>query len=328
MLCSRVVVTLLCLLLSLPVFSSEGPITIRFSHVSAEDTPKGQGALLFKRLVEERLAGKVQVEVYPDSTLFGDDQEIEALRAGKVEMLATSLAKFDKYAPKLKVFDLPFLFTNKASLERFQARPKGQQLLQSMHEQNIMGLAYWFNGMKLLAGPHPILEPVDAANLTFRVQPSPVLAAQFKALGANTVQMPISEAAEALADGRIDAVENPWSNIFTQGLNRNLPHITESNHGVVSYMLITNAGFWRKIPFKTRITLDEIINEVTFEVNRQAEALNAESKARTLASDSSRVYALTPEQQKQWREAMRPVWRAFEGEIGSDLIDEAEKASD
>lgn len=319
----------LCLSLMFPLLTlAADPIHIRFSHVSDDDTPKGQGALMFQRLVEERLGGAVTVEVYPNSTLFGDRDELQALRDGKVEMLATSLAKFDTYTSKLKLFDLPFLFNDRAALERFQKRPVGQQLLLCMQDSDIMGLAYWFNGMKLLSARQPLREPEDARGLRFRIQPSRVLEAQFKNLGADTVRMPISEVALALAKGEVTAVENPWSNLDTQQLYPHLPYITVSDHGPVSYMLLTNAKFWRKIPFSVRIQLDEIITEVTFAVNRQAEALNESSRARITAAGSSQVITLSDSQKKQWREAMRPVWRQFEGEIGADLIAEAERANE
>lgn len=320
---------LLCLALLFPLLAvgAEPLIHIRFSHVSDNDTPKGQGALMFKRLVEERLAGAVKVDVFPNSSLFGDRDELQALRDGKVEMLATSLAKFGKYTTRLKLFDLPFLFKDHAALERFQKRPAGQQLLLSMQDHDIMGLAYWFNGMKLLSAVKPLREPADAAGLRFRIQPSDVIDSQFKALGADTVRMPISEVAEALAKGDVSAVENPWSNLHTQGLYRHLPYITVSDHGPVSYMLITNAKFWRKVPFSVRIKLDEIITEVTYEVNRQADALNESSKAHIVASGRSQVISLTDAQKQHWREAMRPVWKQFESEIGADLIAEAERAN-
>ncbi|MGM3389207.1 DctP family TRAP transporter solute-binding subunit [Stutzerimonas stutzeri] len=320
---------LLCLSLASPLLAAaaEPGIHIRFSHVSDDDTPKGQGALMFKRLVEERLGGAVTVEVFPNSTLFGDGDELQALRDGKVEMLATSLAKFDAYTPKLKVFDLPFLFDDRAALERFQKRPVGQQLLLSMQDSDIMGLAYWFNGMKLLSGRQPLREPGDARGLRFRIQPSRVLEAQFKTLGADTVRMPISQVAQALSKGEVTAVENPWSNLDTQRLYPHLPYITVTDHGPVSYMLITNATFWRKIPFNQRIKLDEIITEVTFAVNRQAEALNESSRARIVAAGTSQVITLTDAQKARWREAMRPLWQQFEGEIGADLITEAERAN-
>jgi C4-dicarboxylate-binding protein DctP len=304
--------------------AQESPILIKFSHVVADNTPKGQGALMFKRLVEERLAGKIKVEVYPNSSLYGDANELEALRNNEVQLLAPSLAKFEQYTQQLQVFDLPFLFDDLDAVNRFQKRAKGQQLLRSMEKHNIVGLAYWHNGMKQLSATKPLLLPSDAAGLSFRIQPSGVLEAQFRQVGATTQKLPFAEVFVALQSGRVQGAENPWSNIYSKNLHSVQPYITETNHGVLDYMLVSNQHFWYSIPHRTRVVLEGIIDEVTYAVNHQAEAANQADRQRIEASASSQVITLDAQQREAWRQAMRPVWQQFEATIGSDVIHEAQ----
>jgi len=300
------------------------PILIKFSHVVADSTPKGQGALLFKKLAEERLPGKVKVEVYPGSSLYGDANELEALRNNEVQLLAPSLAKFEQYTKQLQVFDLPFLFDDLDAVNRFQKRAKGRQLLRSMEKQNIIGLAYWHNGMKQLSATRALRMPADAAGLSFRIQPSAVLEAQFARLGATPRKMPFAEVFKALQSGQIQGAENPWSNLYSQKLNSVQPFITETNHGVLDYMLVSNARFWYSIPHSVRVELEAIIDEVSFAVNQAAEAANRADRERIQASASSQVISLSAEEREAWRSAMRPVWQQFETAIGADVIQAAQ----
>ncbi len=300
------------------------PIVIKFSHVVAEDTPKGKGALLFKRLVEQRLPGQVSVEVYPNSTLFGDANELEALAKNEVQLLAPSLAKFEDYTKQLQVFDLPFLFDDLESVNRFQKRAKGRQLLLSMQKQGITGLAYWHNGMKQLSATKPLRMPSDANGLAFRIQSSAVLESQFAQVGASTKKIPFAEAFNALQTGTVQGAENPWSNIYSKKMHTVQPYITESNHGVLDYMLVSNSSFWFAIPHHIRTELEGIIDEVTFEVNRAAEEANQADRERIRKAGTSEIIELTPEQREAWREAMRPVWQEFEPVIGADIIKAAQ----
>ena len=303
------------------------PIVIKFSHVVAEHTPKGKGALLFKKLAEERLPGKVRVEVYPNSSLFGDGKEMEALLLGDVQLIAPSLAKFEQYTKQLQVFDLPFLFNDIKAVDRFQQSPAGQGLLKTMESKNITGLGYWHNGMKQLSANKALREPKDARGLKFRVQASAVLEEQFKAVRANPRKMSFAEVYQGLQTGVVNGAENPYSNIYSQKLHEVQKFITESDHGVLDYMLITNTKFWNGLPEDVRSELDKIIAEVTVEVNKQAEALNQGDKQRILDAKTSEIIQLTPEQRGMWRDAMKPVWTKFEGEIGTDLIKAAEAAN-
>lgn len=303
------------------------PIVIKFSHVVAEQTPKGQGALLFKKLVEERLAGKVKVDVYPNSSLFGDGKEMEALLSGDVQIIAPSLAKFEQYTPKLQLFDLPFLFNDISAVDRFQRGPEGQGLLKSMESKNITGLAYWHNGMKQLSANKALREPGDARGLKFRVQASAVLEEQFKAVRANPRKMSFAEVYQGLQTGVVNGAENPYSNIYSQKMHEVQKYITESDHGLLDYMLITNTKFWTGLPPDIKTELDKIIVEVTARVNQEAEKLNQDAKQNIIKAKTTEIITLTPEQRGKWRDAMKPVWKKFEGDIGADLIMAAEAAN-
>ena len=319
------IITLAGLVLALTATAVEAePIVIKFSHVVAEDTPKGKGALLFKKLVEERLPGQVTVEVYPNSTLFGDANELEALANDEVQLLAPSLAKFEKYTKQVQVFDLPFLFDDLEAVNRFQKRAKGRQLLRSMEKENITGLAYWHNGMKQLSATKALLQPSDAMGLAFRIQPSAVLESQFSQVGAATKKIPFAEVYTSLQNGTVQGAENPWSNIYSKKMHTVQPYITESNHGVLDYMLVSNTRFWFGIPHQLRTELEGIIDEVTFEVNRAAEEANQADRERIRKAGTSEIIELTPEQREAWREAMRPVWQEFEPVIGADIIKAAQ----
>jgi len=300
------------------------PITIKFSHVVAENTPKGQGALMFKKLVEERLAGKVEVQVYPNSSLFGDGKEMEALLLGDVQLIAPSLAKFEHYSKGVQVFDLPFLFDDIAAVDRFQQGEAGQSLLRSMEDKNITGLGYWHNGMKQLSATRMLRLPGDASGLSFRIQPSAVLEAQFGAVGATTQKIAFADVYDALRTGTVQGAENPWSNIYSKKMHTVQPYIIETDHGVLDYMVVSNTRFWMSMPHKIRFELEAILDEVSFMVNREAEELNQADRERIRKAGTSEIVTLTPEERERWREAMRPVWKEFEPMIGADIIKAAE----
>ncbi|CAD5110554.1 TRAP transporter substrate-binding protein [Zestomonas carbonaria] len=307
--------------------ADESPIIIKFAHVVAEHTPKGQGALLFKKMAEERLPGKVRVEVYPNSSLFGDGKEMEALMLGDVHMLAPSLAKFEHYAKAIQIFDLPFLFDDMAAVDRFQQGPQGQALLKSMESKGITGLAYWHNGMKQLSSNKPLYEPKDARGLKFRVQSSAVLDEQFKALRAAPRKMSFAEVYQGLQTGVVNGTENTWSNYESQKVHEVQKYMTASDHGLIDYMVITNTKFWNGLPTDIRTELDAVLAEVSVEVNRQAAELNERSRQTIVEAGTTEIIPLTPEQRAKWRDAMRPVWKKFEDEIGADLIEAAEQAN-
>ena len=303
------------------------PIVIKFSHVVADHTPKGQGAALFKKLAEERLGDKVKVEVYPNSSLFGDGKEMEALLLGDVQLIAPSLAKFEHYTKQIQIFDLPFLFNDMAAVDRFQLSPEGQALLKSMEEKNITGLAYWHNGLKIMSANKPLREPSDARGLKFRVQASAVLEEQFKVVRANPRKMSFAEVYQGLQTGVVNGTENTWSNYFSQKVHEVQKYMTESDHGLIDYMVITNTKFWKGLPDDVRSELETIMAEVSVEVNKQADELNRTAKEDIAKAGTTEIIELTPQQRAQWREAMRPVWQKFEKESGAELIQAAEKSN-
>jgi C4-dicarboxylate-binding protein DctP len=303
------------------------PIIIKFAHVVADNTPKGQGALLFKQLAEARLPGKVKVEVYPSSSLFGDGKEMEALLLGDVQLLAPSLAKFEHYAKPVQIFDLPFLFDDMAAVDRFQNGPAGRALLTSMEDKNITGLAYWHNGLKVMSANKPLHKPADARGLKFRVQASAVLEEQFKAVRANPRKMSFAEVYQGLQTGVVNGTENTWSNYHSQKVHEVQKYITMSDHGLIDYMVITNTKFWKGLPDDVRSELAAILAEVSVEVNRQADELNQSAKQDISAAGTTEIIELSPQQRAEWREAMRPVWQKFEGDIGAELIQAAEASN-
>jgi C4-dicarboxylate-binding protein DctP len=304
------------------------PMVIKFSHVVAEATPKGQGALKFKEAAERLLPGKVQVQVFPSSQLFGDAKEMEAVLLGDVQFIATSLSKFDRYTKKLQVFDLPFLFDDIDAVDRFQHSAQGKALLDSMVSKGFKGLGYWHNGMKQLSSDKDQLRrPEDVKGLKFRIQQSDVLEAQFRALGANPQKMAFSEVYQALQTGVVDGQENTWSNIYSQKFYEVQKTIAQTNHGVIDYMVLTNAGWWNKLPADVRKGLQEAMDEATAYANKLAGEINERDRKRILEAGKAKVQELSKDDVAAWRKAMHPVWKKFEGEIGKDLIDAALKSN-
>lgn len=296
------------------------PIVIKYSHVVADQSPKGQAALKFKELAEKKLPGKVVVQVFPNSQLFGDGKEMEALLLGDVQIIAPSLAKFGKYTKKLQIFDLPFLFEDIHAVDRFQDGPKGQELLNSMNAKGIKGLGYLHNGMKQLSANKPLRTPADAKGLKFRIQSSDVLEAQFKAVGANPQKLAFAEVYQALQSGVVDGTENPWSNTYTKKFHEVQKYIMESDHGVLDYMVITNAGWWDGLPADIRKALNEAMVESIRHGNKVAFDEAANFRQKVIDDKKAEVVPMTKAELAQWRTAMNPVWKRFEKEIGSDII--------
>jgi C4-dicarboxylate-binding protein DctP len=306
---------------------AQQPIVIKFSHVVAEKTPKGQGALKFKELAEKKLPGKVQVQVFPSSQLFGDAKEMEALLLGDVQLIAPSLSKFDRYTKKLQVYDLPFLFPSIEVVDKFQDGPDGQALLDSMKSKGLKGLAYWHNGMKQLSSNRDKLTvPADVKGLKFRIQSSDVLEAQFRAVGANPQKMAFSEVYQALQTGVVDGQENTWSNIYSQKFFEVQKTIAETNHGLIEYMVVTNSKWWDGLPPDVRAGLAEAMKEATAYANKLAFDINEADKKKIAEAGKAKIQPLTKQDLAEWQKAMQPVWKKFEPGIGKDLIEAALKA--
>ncbi|PLY16908.1 MAG: C4-dicarboxylate ABC transporter [Sedimenticola sp.] len=299
------------------------PIVIKFSHVVAENTPKGQMANKFKELVAERLAGKVEVEVYPNSQLFGDNKVLEAMLLGDVQIAAPSLSKFDRYTKSLQLFDLPFLFNDIDAVDRFQQSDAGQELLGAIKKKGLVGLGYLHNGMKQLSSSQPLRVPADAKDLKFRIMTSDVLAAQFEAVDAMPLKKPFSEVFTLLQTKAIDGQENTWSNIYSKKFYEVQPYITESNHGVLDYMVVTSTEFWMDLPDDIRSEVKKALDEAIALGNKVALDKSVADKQQIIDSNRSEVINLTAAERAQWVEVMKPVWKKFEEEIGQELIDAA-----
>jgi C4-dicarboxylate-binding protein DctP len=308
-------------LLAVPAWSK--PIVIKFSHVVAENTPKGQMANKFRDLVNERLQGKVEVEVYPNSQLFGDNKVLEAMLLGDVQMAAPALSKFSRYTKKLQLFDLPFLFKDIASVDRFQQSDAGKEMLNSISKKGLVGLGYLHNGLKQLSSSKPLKVPADAKGLKFRIMSSDVLAAQFKAVKATPLKKPFSEVFTLLQTKAIDGQENTWSNIYSKKFFEVQPYITESNHGLLDYMVVTSMEFWNELSDDIRAELKKAMDEAIAFGNSVALQKSLDDKQKIIDSKRSEIITLTPEERAQWVEVMKPVWKEFEGQIGKDLIDAA-----
>jgi C4-dicarboxylate-binding protein DctP len=306
-----------------PAAVSAEPMVLKFSHVVADNTPKGQAALKFKEFAEKALPGKVKIEVYPNSQLFGDAKEMEALALGDVHFIAPSFSKFGKFTKKLQVFDLPFMFQDIAAVDRFQQSKMGQDLLHSMENRNYLGLAYWHNGLSHMSTNKPLIKPEDAKGLKFRIQPSDIIQASYEGIGANIQKLAFSEVYQALQVGTVNAQENTWSNIYSKKFHEVQKHFTETNGRVIDYMVLVNLKWWKGLPADIRDGLAKAMDQATQVNNDVAAKLNDEAKKKIIASGVTTVHTLTPEQHAVWVKAFKPVWAKFEKDIGKDLIQAA-----
>ncbi|MCH7852812.1 MAG: DctP family TRAP transporter solute-binding subunit [Proteobacteria bacterium] len=304
--------------------SADAPILIKFPHVTAPATPKGQAAERFRQLVEERLAGRVLVEVYPSAQLMSDDDSLDALAFGEVQMIAVSLSKLDRLTYKFQIFDLPFLFPDIQTVENFQASDYGQELLTSMVDRKILGLSFWHNGMKQFGGPVPMRLPEAAKGLKFRIMESDVLQAQILQIGGNPQKMAFGEVYQALQTGAVDAQENTWSNIYSSKFYEVQAYVTETNHGYLGYLVAVNLDFWNSLPDDIRTELASIVQEVSIWANKQSVSINLLGRQKILESGRTEVVELTADERAIWQQAMRPVWEKFSSNIGADLIAAAE----
>jgi C4-dicarboxylate-binding protein DctP len=302
---------------------AQAPIVIKFSNVVADDTPKGKGALRFKELAEKATKGRVKVEVYPNSTLYKDKEELDALQLGSVQMLAPSLAKFGPLGVKeFELFDLPYIFPSKEVLYRVTDGPVGKKLFQKLESKGIRGLAYWDNGFKDMTANRPLHHPSDFRGLKMRIQSSKVLDAQMRALGANPQAMAFSEVYQALQTGVVDGTENTPSNIYTQKMHEVQSNMTVSNHGYIGYAVIVNKKFWDGLPPDIRTELEGAMKETTKYNNEIAKQENDKALEEIKKSGKTKVYVLNDQEKAEWRKALLPVQKQMAGRIGADLIKE------
>jgi C4-dicarboxylate-binding protein DctP len=296
-------------------------IVIKFSHVVTSDAPKGKAAEYFKRLAEKATQGKVRVEIYPNSVLYKDREELEALQLGAVQMLAPGLAKFGPLGIKdFEVFDLPYLFPNKEALRRVKHGPVGKMLLKKLQGKGLTGLAYWDNGFKVMSANKPLKMPEDFKGLRMRIQDSRVLEAQMRALGAIPEAMAFSDVYAALQKGVIDGTENPPSNLYTQRMHEVQKHVTVSNHGYLGYAVIVNTKFWNGLPADIRDKLEDAMWETTLYADRIAEEENAKALDAVKRSGKTQVHTLTAEEAAAWRARLLPVHAELETRIGKDTV--------
>jgi len=302
----------------------DGEIVVKFSHVTNTDKhPKGIAASLLQERVNDEMDGTMCMEVFPNSTLYNDNKVLEAMLQGDVQLAAPSLSKFEKFTKQFRLFDLPFMFKDIDAVDAFQASENGQALLDSMQRRGLQGLAYWHNGMKQMSANVPLLEPSDAEGLKFRVQSSDVLVAQMEAIGGSPQKMAFSEVYGALQQGVVDGQENTWSNIYGKKFFEVQDGITETNHGIIDYLVVTNIDWLNGLDADVREQFLTILDEVTTTRNKESAQVNQEAR-QAIIDAGGEVRQLTPEQRAKWVEAMKPVWEQFKDDVGQENIDAAQ----
>jgi len=316
----------LCALAFSPAAVAADPIVIKFSHVVAPDTPKGKASEKFKELAEKYTNGKVKVEVYHNSILYKDKEEIEALQLGAVQMLAPSLAKFGPLGAKeFEVFDLPYILPSKAALRAVTDGPLGKRLFVKLESKGITGLAYWDNGFKVMSANKPLRMPADFQGLKMRIQSSKVLEAQMRALGAIPQSLAFSEVYQALQTGVVDGTENTPSNEYTQKMHEVQKYTTNSGHGYIGYAVITNKKFWDGLPADIRGQLEKAMKDATVFANEIAQKENDDAMEAMRKSGRTEIIELTAEQKLAWRKALEPVYQEMAARVGQETIDEFQK---
>ncbi|MDC8758819.1 TRAP transporter substrate-binding protein [Janthinobacterium fluminis] len=307
---------------------AQAPIVIKFSHVVATDTPKGQAAERFKQLAEKATNGRVKIELYPNSQLYKDKEELEALQLGAVQMLAPSLAKFGPLGVKeFEAFDLPYIFPTKTALYNVTEGEIGKSLLKKLEPKGITGLAYWDNGFKVMSANKPLRLPADFKGMKMRIQSSKVLDAQMRTLGANPQVLAFSEVYQALQTGVVDGTENPPSNMYTQKMHEVQKHVTVSNHGYLGYAVIVNKKFWDGLPADVRGQLEKAMKEATTFEKAIAQRDNDLAMEAIKKAGKTTIYTLSVKEQAEWRRVLAPVQKDMEGRIGKELIAAINKES-
>ena len=300
-----------------------GERIIKFSFVTAETGhPKGEAASAIAKRINSEMNGKACMQLFPSSQLFDDNKVMEALLLGDVQVAAPSLAKFEAYTKKYRLFDLPFLFPDMNAVNKFSNGPKGQELLNAIEDKGYVGLSYIYNGLKHFSAKKPLLNPTDAAGLKFRVQTSDVAVAMIEAIGGNAQKLAFKEVYGALQTGVVDGQENTWSNIYTKKFFEVQDGVTETNHQLLTYLAVTSKEWLDSLPADVRSQFLTIFKEETQNANDRATAINEENKQKIIAANGV-VRQLTPEQRAQWISVMKPVWTKFEKDIGKDVIDAA-----
>ena len=301
---------------------AQSPIVIKFSHVVANDTPKGKGAIKFKELAEKYTNGKVKVEVYPNSSLYKDKEEIEALQLGSVQMLAPSTAKFAPLGAKeFEALDLPNLFASEEAYTKAMKGEVGKWLFKKLEPKGISGLAFWDNGFHMVSSNRPLLNPSDFQGLKIRISGSKIADRYFRDVGAIPQILAFSEVYQALQTGVVDGCENTASNYLTQKFHEVQKHITVSYHAHLQYAVIVNTKFWNGLPADIRTQLDKAMDEATDYTNSIARKENEDALAEIKTSGKTTLHYLTPEQRKAWQTAMAPTYQWAKSRVGSEALD-------
>jgi C4-dicarboxylate-binding protein DctP len=324
----KLTVAVLTLALGLPLTAQAAPIVIKFSHVVATNTPKGAAAEYFKKIAEERTKGRVKVEVYPNSQLYKDKEEMEMLQLGAVQMLAPSLAKFAPLGLKeFEVFDLPFIFDDYKDLHKVTQGPVGAKLLSKLESKGLMGLAYWDNGFKVMSANKPLKNVADMKGIKMRIQSSKVLDSQMRSVGAIPQVMAFSEVYQALQTGVVDGTENPPFNLYTHKMHEVQKYVTMSNHGYLGYAVLVNKKFWMGLPADIRTILEGAMKDATKYANDIAKKDNDQAMAEVKKSGKSQIITLTPAERKAWMKAMDKAHKDNAARIGNDIVQEVYKAT-
>ncbi|WP_299911962.1 DctP family TRAP transporter solute-binding subunit [uncultured Paracoccus sp.] len=307
-----------------PAKCDDGETVVKFSHVTNSDKhPKGIAAQLFADRVNAEMDGKMCVEVYPNSTLYDDDALLEAMLQGDVQLGAPSLSKFEAFTKVFQIYDLPFVFKNIAAVDEFQASEAGAAMKASMERRGILGLEFWHNGMKQLSANKPLITPEDAKGLKFRVQPSDVIIAQFEALGASAQPMAFAEVYGALQTGVVDGQENAWSNIYGQKFYEVQDGTTETNHGVLDYLVVASVDWLDSLDPAVKDQMLTILNEVTVERNGAVNDVDMAAR-QSILDAGGKIVELDDAQRQAWVDAMKPVWAQFAEGVGQENIDAAQ----
>ena len=301
-----------------------GEVLIKFSHVTNTDKhPKGIAATLLAERVNTEMNGKACMEVFPNSTLYDDTKSLEALLQGDLQLAAPSLSKFEKFTKKFRIFDLPFMFKNVEAVDAFQASEAGQALLDSMQRRGLQGLTFWHNGMKQMSANVPLISPSDAEGLKFRVMSSDVLVAQMEAIGGTPQKMAFSEVYGGLQQGVVDGQENTWSNIYGKKFFEVQDGVTETNHGIIDYLVVTSVDWLDSLDADLRDQFLTILKEVTETRNAESFAVN-QANRKAIIEAGGKIRTLTAEERQAWVDAMKPVWEQFANDVGQDMIDAAQ----
>jgi C4-dicarboxylate-binding protein DctP len=307
---------------------ADEPIIIKFSHVVAPDAPKGKAAVVFKELAEKYTNGKVKVEIYPNSSLYKDKEELEALQLGSVQLLAPSISKFGPLGVKeFDIFDLPFLASDDARAHEMMLSPMMGELNQKLAAKGVSALSYWDNGATVFTANRPLIWPDDFRGLKLRIQGGKVQDAVARELGALPQILAFSQVYQSLQTGVVDGEDNVPSNILTQKFYEVQKHLTVSFHGRITYALITNKTFWNSLPEDVRKQLDRAVKESTEFFNATAAKDNADALEKIKASGKTEIHLLTDAERKAWIAKLMPVHAEMQARFGKDFIERVYKAS-